>query len=150
MKTLKNNTMKVLTTTFSAAIVFVSATASTETKNHSSHLAIVDSSVNHYIEIVTKGNVENINNLFSNQFYQNTHANGKIITHNKEQIIGFLKGQKNVKQNCSTTYLIMEQSGSYSVVKVEMQYRDFTKVDYVTLGKEGVYWKVNQVVTTYK
>jgi len=44
----------------------------------------------------------------------------------------------------------MEQSGDYSIAKVEMKYRDFTKVDYVTLSKEGADWKVSQVVTTYK
>jgi hypothetical protein len=73
-----------------------------------------------------------------------------VTTHNKEQVIGFLKGQQNVKQDCSTTYTVMEQSGNYSLAKVEIKYRDFSKVDYVTLSKEGADWKINQVVTTYK
>ena len=150
MKTLKTNSMKTLMTTFLAAIIFVSASAFAMAENKSSRLATADNSVNLYIETITNGNVENINELFGSQFIQNTSANGKVTTHNKEQVIGFIKGQKNVKQNCNATYTLMEQSGDYAVAKVEMKYRDFTKVDYVTLSKEGTDWKVNQVVTTYK
>jgi len=150
MKTLKTNTIKTLMTTFLAAIIFVSASAFAMAETKSSRLATADNSVNLYIETITNGNVENINELFGSQFIQNTNTNGKVITHNKEQVIGFIKGQKNVKQDCSTTYTVMEQSGNYSLAKVEMKYPDFTKVDYVTLSKEGADWKVNQVVTTYR
>jgi hypothetical protein len=150
MKTLKNNTMKTLMTTFFAAIIFVSTSAFAKAETKSSRLATADNSVNLYIETIANGNVENINELFASQFVQNTNANGKIITHNKEQVIGFIKGQKNVKQDCSTTYAVMEQSGDYTLAKVEMKYSGFTKVDYVTLSKEGADWKINQIVTTYK
>lgn len=150
MKTLKINTMKTLMTNSFAAIIFVLASASVKAETKSTRLATADNSVNLYIETITNGNVENINELFARQFVQNTNANGKVTTHNKEQVIGFIKGQKNVKQNCSTAYTVMEQRGDYSLAKVEMKYRDFTKVDYVTLGREGADWKVNQVVTTYK
>jgi len=150
MKTLKNNTMKTLTTTFLAAIIFVSTSAFAKAETKSSRLATAGNSVNLYIETITKGNAENIDALFGSHFIQNTNANGKVITHNKEAVIGFIKGQKNVKQNCSTKYTLMEQSGDYSLAKVEMKYSGFTKVDYVTLNKEGADWKVNQIVTTYK
>lgn len=142
--------MKTLITSFFAAILFLSVSAFANAATNPSRLATADNSVNVYIEAITKGNMEHVNELFSKQFRQNTNANGKVITHSKEQVIGFLKAQQNVKQDCSTTYTVIEQSGNYSVAKVEMKYRDFTKVDYVTLGKEGADWKVNQVVTTYK
>ncbi|SEM00389.1 Putative lumazine-binding [Olivibacter domesticus] len=142
--------MKTLMTTFFAAFIFVSASAFTKAENKSSRLATADNSINLYIETITNGNVENMDTLFGSQFILNTNANGKVISHSKTQIIGFLKGQKNVKQNCSATYIVMEQSEDYSIAKVEMKYRDFTKVDYVTFSKEGTDWKVNQVVTTYK
>ena len=150
MTTLKNNTMKTLMTTFLAAIIFVSASAFTKAETKSSRLATADNSVNLYIETIANGNVENIDGLFSTQFIQHTNANGKVTTHSKEQILSFIKGQKNVKQDCSTTYAVMEQNGDYTLAKVEMKYSGFTKVDYVTLSKEGADWKVNQVVTTYK
>lgn len=150
MKTLKTNSMKTLMTTFFAAIIFVSASAFAKAETKSSRLATADNSVSLYIETITKGNVENMDALFGSQFIQNTNANGKVITHNKKQVIGFIKGQKNVKQDCSTTYTVMEQSGDYTLAKVEMKYSGFTKVDYVTLSKEGADWKINQIVTTYK
>jgi len=150
MNTLKTNTMKTLMATFFAAFIFVSASAFTKAETKSSRLATADNSVNLYIETITNGNVENINELFGSQFIQNTNANGKVTIHNKEQVIGFLKGRKNVKQDCSTTYTVIEQGKDYSLAKVEMKYSGFTKVDYLTLSKEGANWKVNQVVTTYK
>jgi len=128
----------------------LSASAFAKTETKSTRLASADNSVNLYIETITNGNVENMNELFASQFLQNTNANGKVTTHNKEQVIGFIKGQKNVKQDCSTTYTLLEKSGDYSIAKVEMKYHDFTKVDYVTLTKEGADCKVNQVVTAYR
>jgi len=95
--------MKTLTTTFLTAIIFVSASAFAKAKTKSSRLAIAGNRVNFYIETITKGNVENMDALFGSHFIQNTNANGKVITHNKEQVIGFIKSQKNVKQNCSIT-----------------------------------------------
>ena len=142
--------MKTPITSFFAAILFLSVSAFANAATNPSRLTTADNSVNVYIEAITKGSMEHVNELFSKQFRQNTNANGKVISHSKEQVIGFLKEQQNVKQNCNTTYTVIEQSGDYSVAKVEMKYRDFTKVDYVTLGKEGADWKVNQVVTTYK
>jgi hypothetical protein len=150
MRTLKTNTMKTLMTNSFAAIIFVLASASVKAETKSTRLATADNSVDLYIETITMGNLENADDLFSKQFIQNTNANGKVITHNKEQVISFIKGQKNVKQNCNTSYAVMEQSDDYAVAKVEMKYREFTKIDYVTLSKEGADWKVNQVVTTYK
>ncbi|HWV74081.1 MAG TPA: nuclear transport factor 2 family protein [Pseudosphingobacterium sp.] len=150
MKTLKNNTMKTFLTTFLTAILFVSASAFAKAETKSTRLASADSSVHLYIETITNGNVENIDELFSSQFIQNTNTNGNLTTHNKELLIGFIRGQKNVKQDCSTTYTLLEKGGDYSIAKVEMKYRDFTKVDYVTLTKEGADWKVNQVVTIYR
>lgn len=142
--------MKTFITPFFAAILIISASAFAKAETDPSLLATADNSVHVYIETITKGNVTHVNELFSKQFRHNTNANGKVITHNKEQVIGFIKGQQNVKQNCSTSYTVLEQSGDYSVAKVEMKYRDFTKIDYVTLSREGADWKVNQVVTTYE
>ena len=150
MRTLKTNTMKTLMTNSFAAIIFVLASASVKAETKSTRLATADNSVNLYIETITKGNVENMDALFGSQFIQNTNANGKVTTHSKEQILSFIKGQKNVKQNCNASYALMEQSDDYAVAKVEMKYREFTKIDYVTLSKEGADWKINQVGTTYK
>lgn len=149
MKTLKNNTMKTFITSFFAAILIISASAFAKAETKASRLATTTNSVDLYIESITKGNVESLNDLFSAQFRQNTNANGKVTTHTKEELVNFMKRQKNIKQNCSSSYTLIEQNATTAIAKVEMKYRDFTKVDYVTLGREGNDWKVNQVVTTY-
>lgn len=103
-----------------------------------------------YIEAVVYGMVENIEELFSDQFRQRTNANGKVITHTKGQVIEFIKKHKHIKQDCITTHLVIEQNNTCSIAKVEMKYLEFTRVDYLTLNTEGKTWKINQIMTTFK
>ncbi|QNL50473.1 nuclear transport factor 2 family protein [Olivibacter sp. SDN3] len=142
--------MKTLIRLFFAAII-ISATAAfarAETKaiNKVASASVVD----RYIEIVAKGNTLNVEAIFSNQFTQQVANKGKVVQHNRAQVIGFLKKQPNIQQNCETAYTMIEQGNDSAIAKVEMQYEGFTRVEYVTLSNEGGRWKVSQVLSTYQ
>jgi len=141
--------MKTIVNTILAAILVITTATFAHAENNKLNRLAASGTLEQYIETVTKGNVDDINGLFSESFRQKTNSNEKMITHNREQLVNFLKGEKNVKQNCETSYTVIEENANCAFAKVEMKYEKFTKVDYVSLGREGSEWKVNDVVTSY-
>lgn len=142
--------MKTLIKTLSVAMLFLATSTGTKAGTTELIKQATAHAVSRYIEIVVNGFVENVADLFSDQFSQSTNANGKVVTHTKSQVINFIKKHKNVKQACSTSYALIDQNNANSVAKVEMKYLEFTRVDYLMLSPEGKNWKVNQVITTFK
>ena len=112
-------------------------------------LKVMDQVITSYINCTTQGNMENINHIFTDNFRHIMNRNGNPFAINKKDMIAFLNVTKNVKQNCKTTYDIIEESKDCVIAKVNMQYADFTKVDLVTLCRGDAGWAVSQVVTTY-
>lgn len=54
-----------------------------------------------------------------------------------------LKKQKGEKLNCAVSKDITEESPDYMVAKVTLKFENFTKIDLVTLEREGNNWKVS-------
>jgi len=140
----------IIRTALAVMIVVAANTSSAKANMKESITQAASSALVKYVETVVYGMVENMGELFSDQFRQCTNVNGKVITHTKSQVINFIKKHKHIEQDCITNYAIIEQSATCSIAKVEMRYLEFTRVDYLTFGPEGKKWKVNQVVTTFK
>lgn len=102
-----------------------------------------------YIDCTTQGHLENLDDILGKDFRHTMNRNGNLFTVNKKTMIKFLQSTKNVRQNCETTYTIVEESQDCVIAKISLKYPEFTKVDYVTLcaGEEG--WAVSQVVSTF-
>lgn len=100
-----------------------------------------------YLEATTLGSVELNKFLFADDFQYNNTANNDHF--NKKQYTSFLKAHKGVKFDCTTAYEILDQTGNTCLAKATMTFKNFTRVDYMTLshGEDG--WKVSKVVTTY-
>lgn len=141
--------MKTSIKLFVTAMLFVATTAFAKAETRTINKIATESTIDQYIQIVANGNTKNLQTVFSDQFIQQINNKGKISTHNKAQVVRFLKGQQNIKQNCDTAYTIIEQNDDGAIAKVEMIYDGFTKVDYVTLSNEGNRWKVSNVMSTY-
>lgn len=100
-----------------------------------------------YVDAITLGNTEFNKHLFSSDFeYRNT-ANNEVT--GRSAYINFLKANKGLKYNCTTTYDILDQAGTTSVAKATMKFDNFTRVDYITMQQTKDGWKVSKVVTTY-
>ncbi|KGE13608.1 nuclear transport factor 2 family protein [Sphingobacterium deserti] len=100
-----------------------------------------------YLEATTLGSTDMNNFLFADDFeYRNT-VNGDRFT--KKAYSNFLKSHKGIKFDCQTTYEILDQSGQACVAKATMQFKNFTRIDYITLCQTQDGWKVTKVVTSY-
>ncbi|SEM00934.1 Putative lumazine-binding [Olivibacter domesticus] len=136
--------------TLAVMIVIAVSTSSTNASMKDSIKQTATDVLGRYIETVVYGIVENIGELFSDQFRQRTTANGKVITHTKSQLINFIKKHQHIEQDCITSSAVLEQNDGCSIAKVEMKYLEFTRIDYLMLSPEGKKWKVNQIVTTFR
>src|SRR5690606_5854221 len=100
-----------------------------------------------YLEATTLGAVELNKFLFTDDFEHHNSANN--ATFNKKQYTDFLKANKGVKFECETTYAILDQTGQTCMAKATVKFKNFTRVDYITLQQSEDGWKVSKVVTTY-
>ena len=100
-----------------------------------------------YVEALTTGNIDYNKHLFTSDFeYRNT-ANKEVTA--RSAYISFLKANKGLKYNCTTTYDILDQAGSTCIAKATMKFDNFTRIDYITMQQTKDGWKVSKVVTTY-
>ncbi|MDF2517657.1 MAG: hypothetical protein K0R59_2953 [Sphingobacterium sp.] len=70
--------------------------------------------------------------------------------HKITAVVKLLKKQKGEKLNCAVSTDILEESADYMVAKVTLKFENFSKVDLVTLVREGNNWKVSKSINSYK
>ncbi len=110
----------IITTLFSAFIIFSSFTA-TKAEGKPSNVAAVNNILEQYVATVSQGQANHLDQLFSDTFTQRINGSGKTSTFSKAQIIGLLKANKNIQQQCTTTYSIVDENNGCSIAKVEMK-----------------------------
>ncbi|GAA4778808.1 hypothetical protein GCM10023231_01730 [Olivibacter ginsenosidimutans] len=144
--------MKTFITSIAAAIIFISnsAFANTEGKANRSTVAAINHSLDLYTDALTNGQVAGLDQLFSEQFQQRYSTKKAGHTFGKEQVLGFLKKQKNIRQDCETDYSIVDENKGVAIAKVTMKYATFSRVDYVTVAQSKDDYQITQVVTTFE
>lgn len=100
-----------------------------------------------YLETIALGNFDYQKTLFAEDFEYRNSADNKA--YNKKQFVQFLKDTKGLKYNCTTTYEILDECGQACLGKIIMQFKDFTRIDYITLSYSNKGWQVSKVVTSY-
>lgn len=100
-----------------------------------------------YVETIVSGYDKYHKYLFTEDFeHYNASSNMKF---KKKPYLKFLNDTKGLKFNCQTSYQIMDETGKSCVAKATLTFKNFTRVDYITLNKTDDGWKVSKVVTTY-
>ena len=104
--------------------------------------------INTYIEVATLGSVEMNKFLFANDFEYQNAANGH--TFNRKEYIKFLEKNEGLQYNCETSYKILDENAQACLAKTTMKFKNFTRIDYVTLNQTADGWKVSKIVTSYQ
>ncbi|MEJ7693910.1 hypothetical protein [Daejeonella sp.] len=102
-----------------------------------------------YIAAVTEGRIAPLPEVLDKEVKFTSTRGEKIISHNKIQMLNTLKVSENVKQNCSTSFSVVEGTPTFSVVKVTMKYDNFSRVSYLNLANTGNGWKITSVSTSF-
>ncbi len=102
-----------------------------------------------YIAAITEGHIAPLTEVLDKDVKFSSTRGEKIISHSKAEMLNALKVSENVKQNCVTSYNVVEGTPSFSVVKVTMKYDSFSRVSYLNLTNTGNGWKITSVSTSF-
>lgn len=140
--------MKTLQTLTAAFLITFSMSAFAAGEPNSKRF-IMSYAVETYIDAMANGDTKELPALLdSDAKFSHTMSN-KVVSYGKSTIIKSLKDIQNVKQNCVSSYKVLEQNQAQALVKVSMKYHDFTKVSYVTMENTSNGWKITNVSSSY-
>ncbi len=140
MKTLKAMLMGL-------ALVFAVGVASAATT--SGPKPTKDDVFNTYLNAVVHGKLAGIEDVIDDEAEFNIKHGDNVSTIGKQQIIRSLKSTENIEQDCHCTKSVVQDSDDVSMLKVEMKYADFTRVDIITAQRAGHGWKITKVESSY-
>ncbi|RYG06379.1 MAG: hypothetical protein EOO07_29140 [Chitinophagaceae bacterium] len=109
-----------------------------------------NNAVNTYIEAVTNGKLEGLNEVLDNNTKFCVLQGKKVMNYGKTEMLEYLGGLKNIKQTCTTTTSLVEDNSEVTVLKVDMQYTNFVRSNYVTIANTGNGWKITNVCSVFK
>lgn len=138
------NTALTITTAF---MMMISLSSFAAEKNNPLKSAATTSVISNYLNSIAAGANEANKFLFTNDFKYENKANNSAA--NKKEYLKFLKNTKGLKYDCETDYQILSETQDACIAKTTMQFKNFTRVDYIKLVHTEDGWKVNEVTTTY-
>jgi hypothetical protein len=140
-------TLKLLMPLLSLMVAFSTATAGNIpddgifTKNHA---------IDVYVDAVSRGKLDGFSDVIDpSAKFTTLRGNKKLISYTKSEMIDFLNKIKNVEENCTTSSTIIENTPDMVVVKVDMQFENFTRCNYVSIANTGNGWKIINVYSVY-
>ncbi len=94
------------------------------------------------------GKLDKFESVIANDVEYNMQRGERTIKADRKQMMEFYKANENVDQACKCTATTLEDSDLYMVVKVEMKYDTYTRVNVVTIKDTGSNWKITKVNTS--
>jgi len=142
MKTLK-------TTILSLSLILLTSVFVQATEPNVNKKGTMGYTLDRYIEWTTKGIHKNAPALLDDSFKLFVSYGGKTMSYNKKQVINHLKKEKSLVLNCDTRYEVVEECDTFSIIKMEMDFPTFTKINHITMDNKGGDWVITSVYTTY-
>lgn len=104
--------------------------------------------LNIFMNASAHGKLDKFEGVVANDVEYNMQRGERTIKADKKQMLDFYKANENVDQACKCTATTLEDSDLYMVVKVEMKYDTYTRVNVVTIKDTGSNWKITKVTTS--
>jgi hypothetical protein len=149
--------MKTLTTTILALVILLSfgAAKADGTNNGANNTNTnaklsVDYAVNTYVNAVTVGDVKDINNILGDNLKYSIERGDKKMVYNKQQTAEAFVEDADVQQDCVVTTTVSNSNPDVTIVKVELQYVDCIRTNYVTMTNSAQGWKITNIYSTFK
>ena len=109
----------------------------------------MDYALNAYINALSSGSIKGLAEVLDKDVKYTISRGEGIVTLNRSQILELFKSYENIEQNCTTTQSIIEAGDNQTIVKINMKYEAFSKVNFVTLNNTPKGWKITNISTTY-
>ena len=101
-----------------------------------------------FMDASAHGKMEKFEDVLAKDMEYNIQRGERTIKADKKQMLDFYKANQNVEQNCKCTTSTVEDNDRYMVVKLEMKYDTYTRVNLVTIMDTTSGWKVTKVNTS--
>ena len=102
-----------------------------------------------YLDAVQHGKLKGFAQVIDENAKFTMQRGEKLISQTKSEMLAALKKLENVEQNCQVSQSVVQSLPNQIIMKVDMKYETFTRVNYVTLSESNSGWKVAQVSTTF-
>lgn len=133
-----------------ACLLMTVGFAQAATKNIDDNAASANTAVNTYVAAVSQGKTEGFNQVVDPSAQFSILQGKNILSFSKADMMAFVKENKNISQECKTSTSVVESNNDMTVVKVDMNYGDFVRTNYVTLNNMGGVWKITNVYSVVK
>jgi len=139
--------MKTTIATIAAAVLMTLSLSSFASTNNPLKLKGATEILLTYTEATTIGTTDMNKYLFTADFqYENLANNNKA---DKKAYLKFLKQNEGLTFDCKTKTEILDQTGNTAIAKTSYAFKDFTRVDHITLTQTKEGWKISKVITSY-
>lgn len=106
--------------------------------------------INTFVDAMTRGKLAGLDAVLDNSAEFNMMRGKKMLSFTKNEMLAFLKDNKNIEQSCTTSTSIVESNNKVAIVKVSMKYDGFVRDNYVTIANNGSSWKITNVYSVFK
>jgi hypothetical protein len=106
--------------------------------------------INTYVDAVTRGKLQGLNDVVDQNAKFSLLSGKNILSYTRDEVFASLKLNKDVEEDCTTSTSIMESNADIAVVKVDMQFENFVRSNYVTIANTGKGWKITNVYSVFK
>jgi len=106
--------------------------------------------INTYVDAMTQGKLAGFNEVLDPSVKFSMLRGTQILSFSKNEMMDFMKNNKNVRQSCNVSTTEVENNDNVTVVRVDMKYEYFVRSNYITIANTGNGWKITNVYSTFK
>lgn len=105
--------------------------------------------VNLFIDAFAHGQFDEFDAILDRNSKLTIRKGDSVKSYTKTEILRMLAPFKNVDQNCVTTASMLEDLPGQVMVKVDMRYKNFSRINYISIaqGKNG--WNITNISSMF-
>lgn len=101
------------------------------------------------INAFMNGQYAEFEKLLDNGAKMTVKTKSSIQSYDKKQIIAYTRQDQNIRQNCSVTANVVESAPGEAIVRVIMDYENFSRVNVVSLSLLKGEWKITHISSSF-
>ncbi len=98
-----------------------------------------------YLNAVIHGKIDGLDKILSDDVHYKMYRGDNVVNLNKKRILESFKASENIEQDCKYTTSIVEDNNDGMVVKLEMKYGNYTRVNLITISSDRPDWKITKI-----
>jgi len=102
-----------------------------------------------YLNAVVHGKIAGVENAIDDDAQFNIKRGNSVNSLTKPQMMESLRTSEDLEQQCECTKTKLMDDTDMSVLRVEMKFSDFTRIDVITAQRAGSGWKITKVETSF-